>query len=427
MFAHWYDTKLDITCRFDLAADGVLRCLPTWTPGHTRKHRGEASTSADCITGRVWLHLPCDETVRKFIVREQEAPLDSCGRAATVVRRAEPYQGPMWVRWWKCHPLSPTPGVRAFTSGAVVSPTTFVSAVAGLESQVDGLQRVTYVAEDGARRLQPVLIDPTFGPCRVSSESDGVCVPVSSGALLFEDSTCRESPQAILQPDHDLERFCPARVFEHRGQMWRVGKRIEASDARPQFYGAGKDCMEVSWPPSRPQFEVAERFDVKRLRRLRRERVGNGRLTGVHWVTTDGRAIPGWNNWADFPTLFSELEPNKACWPLTFSGERRCVGNEYAPGHSSGDEFTVYTDSDCQRPAAGGGRQVSRVSGCGYQLARSTRESAKRILQPSPERLVRPSAPLGGAVQNRAAVRRRLPSSLGAHDTVAFWHARTVP
>lgn len=234
IFAYFHDTQLDTPCRFVLATDEVLRCLPSTEAGERAYLDDECFQAVDVYRcadpSYQLLGFPlerddeCDPFRTVFEVREV-AP---AAEQPDALFQADPFVG-------SC---GPWPGSlpTVVDVGDLVDPETFVGATIRERVTQQGFGVREIVADDGAV-LRQELFTETDGTCamRYLGGLGPRCVPARTALLgagpgvdwWFGDEACEVAPLAYTSRNPCLDE-APRLALEFADfqgpRPWRVGE-----------------------------------------------------------------------------------------------------------------------------------------------------------------------------------------------------------
>jgi hypothetical protein len=187
IFHGWFDTKLNIACTFQLADDGVLRCLPSLN-GYEVVY-----SDASCTTASVMLdHYGVDPPGPRY------ATLQSCAGARAFLGSDAPLTSTQTI-------FAPFPGdytckpaTDDFTTFSItpVDASAFVSAQTIIKPIDDTVGARVIVAEDGAFETPSAYDIVHTSACDLddpNGNATSICAP---SQLAFPSSTCGATPVA---------------------------------------------------------------------------------------------------------------------------------------------------------------------------------------------------------------------------------------
>lgn len=173
MFIGFHDTELDADCWFQLASDGVMRCMPQsdWL-----SHLDPSCTDTPVLTANVDACAPA-----RTYVSGLGPPSATCASDATMVGYRVGERLPDQMAWFgvstECMPYSVALCTFALEP---LPPSTFVGAVARRERVDDALDQEVLFADDGALLVTGLRDVARDAPC---------------GAVPFSSSSLREAPE----------------------------------------------------------------------------------------------------------------------------------------------------------------------------------------------------------------------------------------
>jgi hypothetical protein len=180
-----YDNRLQSTCRFDWAADGQLRCLPTQQVRYfTPTEFSDPQCSKPVVVQRPVSQFNCGTP--------PPATLAVASRATCPISYAMHRLGPrvagnhFEVVNGVCQEV---PGATAvFEVGEAIAPTEFVSAVRRMGEAKGGIAPVFLDADDGSRLFRGWHLPAEAKDCGFGRASDGKlrCVPAAA-TTVFDD------------------------------------------------------------------------------------------------------------------------------------------------------------------------------------------------------------------------------------------------
>lgn len=287
----WYDSVLETPCEFEVAADGLLRCLPDGA-GYWQHF-----SSPDCEASSVLVRVPVWYGATPAFTLELD--FNSCPLRRRVFRVGPEHDGPVYdgIGPGMCREVEASADIVDYSLGEEVDPAELVSAER--EARGDGrLQDYVLVAEDGARQPTWQFRDTELGDdCVFGAAADGSyrCMPgdLRLGRAIdpvFADEACSQEvalgescSQSTfgLRPDH--------RACEERWTAYELGESIDRSVV---FIVDGEgECSGVQITPDEgePRIvrSVAGEVDPAELVGVEPELRGEGRVRG-RWAELDG-------------------------------------------------------------------------------------------------------------------------------------------
>lgn len=190
----WYDRELDVECRFDLAADGRFRCLPTELPSRT------LYADAACTTALVaW---PACKPQPRFAGGDARAtaecprpaarPMFEIGAEHAATRVFE-------MAGDTCRPVDVPKGHRVYLRGNERPPTQFVAAALDASPATSRLVPYVYRGEDGSFEATGIWDSERDAECNGSNlappAEEQACYPTEIALhydFLFSDASCTE-------------------------------------------------------------------------------------------------------------------------------------------------------------------------------------------------------------------------------------------
>lgn len=198
LFNGWYDTELDISCKFQMAADGSSRCMP-WLDGITPEFSSRFADDA-CTQRVADSRVYCDVT---YVVER----ISTCPQHLVVYESSGVFEGQAYNNSFGCSALYPD-SRRMFRVGAPVLPSTFVEGSYEQGTEAGGLAPVYIVGDDGSRRFL-YFHDLVSGfDCEFlrTSESAAHCLPKNRAHRFgYTDSDCRT--EALLNNSCDFPQI----------------------------------------------------------------------------------------------------------------------------------------------------------------------------------------------------------------------------
>ena len=344
LFRHWRDSKLDLNCRFAVAADGKWRCLPlhaNYPNGYsdpactTPGVKGFAGKTERFVKNDVGASCPPGVEIRRVGKQVPEASRFERAGHGTIGGRGVAVQRTITCQLQRS--LSGAADVM-YEIGEVVAPETFAAATVEVERGAGAAVGISVIhAEDGAREFWGWHDGARETDCALGPAADGRlrCLPRSrtfaTGA--FAESGCQRTVGTIRGKSscadvgfvrRETTGQCPLRTSVFRG-----GKRLAAA-----YRVSGETCATTPGE----HYEMGEEIPVSALvaGERRRWRPGAGPLA----IQID--EVAGLKSAS---TLF-DLRLGAACRAEVCDGDTRCtpqanlfVGMEFA-------------DPECQVPLA---------------------------------------------------------------------------
>lgn len=246
----FHDSLLDIVCAFEIAGDGVLRCMPY-----------EANLESPSLQGGSFFYSDADCTVRLSRVRHssvaspQATFLDTstcpARRRRWAMGAALPATDTVYALGTGGACVAVSAGTTAYPLGAEVDYAAYVSAAVRDGGTRGGYTEVRLVAEDGALQLlgfkpagSDLLVTPTL-----AADASLRLLPANSEAWIsgseFSDATC-SSPAA--------QRWGSCTTAPPYLQSWDGGQ--VGCEPMARIYGVGAKLGTVygqeSWPTCAP-------------------------------------------------------------------------------------------------------------------------------------------------------------------------------
>lgn len=359
MFVTFHDSELDIDCEFTDAADGSLRCLPTWT------------TTNPIIWTQVFLDADCTVPVAigdPACVPESGGFIPvvvsggECGATRRILRTTRLEDGVelFGTTNGACAPHGTTNETYHYFSVSEAEPETFVRGARRILPTTTRLSVQRIEADDGAY-LTLGLADPEAErECRVFERGEGhMCVPAptfSGRGYRYGDDTCEtpvtlaecSEPLVVLDLHETEDRYVYFHAgAEHTDPVYGGTSVCELVTREGPFYAIGDAIDEEEFPAVTAAYE-----GDRRLRQLvYRDAQGTGLAAG----SVSGVAIA--NGAGLFDTEFDA--------PCTLSRgpdrELYCVP-EQIPFESPNNFY--YADADCTEQLS-----VCGSHGCPADLA----------------------------------------------------------
>jgi hypothetical protein len=333
LFRSWFDRELGVECRFDLAADGRFRCLPST--------RGVSLAFANASCTRLVAIAPmCAPPPTLAIGLRQMTP--SCGRSATwpvyTVGAERTSTAIYRLSGDRCVPDAVPVDFRSFDVGAERAPDAFVAADLVAEENGGRLAPYVFAAEDGARQIDGIWDTQRDGECGAYGDVDASCAPVEIALhydFIFNDATCTVNAAVDLS---DFRPCHPPTAIAGAGEeLLEIGTQVPASEAhRSDMIGTCDPVTvyddETFWleGPPIPRDSLAPLVAI---------RDGAGRVHAVRWTDDAGQPM------AAAHELF-DTELGRRCDPRAFADGEHCIDSS---GAQAGAE---YADAACTVPVA---------------------------------------------------------------------------
>lgn len=313
----WYDTLLEVYCRFSTGPDGVFRCRPE---GSLHLHR----TSLDPA---------CSEPVYPAFGGCSPPPA-----LVTIIR------GDQFETFRVGDRLDPMPTVYRCPGGAFSARWplyTLVSIEAELvQAEVwvpppghNRVEREWLIAEDGATQVLGFYDTQVNERCSpVDGIDTGYCLPESIGWARRGGDECAERwAEGDVQPGDLAVAMVESDDLCHAvSEILQVGEEVVG----PVF---GDACAPTPGEGPYHHLSPAPTDAVAVVERVTRS---TGRLELRGWITPAGVTLAeeGWG-W------FYDRERGSHCAPGRVAGDLRCL-----PSRSGGGSWSLYADPDCTRP-----------------------------------------------------------------------------
>lgn len=343
----WKDTQLDVSCSFQIAGDGQLRCLPNDTIAYVTP--GLFSDAA-CTRPAVQLATAyCGGTVRHAYAYDENV--------CPIRRRFYGLTGPLqqsqlfYKSGTDCVASSRSSTVALYAVGAELPPSSFVSGTLTTGSGRIGLNIVT--AADGAKGPNYELQDQQLGiPCWASIRSDGrvQCLPseVAYPSGWFSDANCRSPAfsSGSCRPDAAMASGTGAGCYPDR-EFFAVGATLP----RP-YNSSGSMCVAQDALPGSPMYAAGALMPAAGFATATITRTSLGRLERRVLEWPGGmRMVRGWHD--------TQLDVDCSYYSA-WDGSARCVPETI--GVNSGSYFS---DAQCSQPLA----YAQNQSGCNPRYA----------------------------------------------------------
>jgi hypothetical protein len=339
LFDTMFDSELDVPCRFQVAADGEQRCLPTQEPG--TDFVTVVFADAACQEAVAYASATCNE-VQSYAVDTPRA--GRCDEEGPIVYRvgskvAAPEMVFGWLPDGSCGETL-VQGEPQFYELAGVAPSEFVSAEIEVIDRDDELGVEMFVGSDGSRvpsGLHDVARGSLCWPVSMGPSREGFCLGnMAFAASAFSDAACSERvatnyqcerSDVILAFEQNESAECVERVF------YEVGEEVPSSSVYIEE-GQGT-CRKDEAPVSAKHYLLGQpRSDLIEVTPTHE---GEGRLV-LEQYSHDGTAIsPSGMLW--------DQELGVSCWVREFEGDHYCVPT--AQGLSDG--LNTFVDADCTR------------------------------------------------------------------------------
>lgn len=376
----WYDTELEVPCRFlELASDGVPRCIPVSETTHFGDLEHPYYLDVGCTDPVATIpRFPCDEEVAwdQLIAATagecDEGRLHVYPLQEVLVQPAALYLEDAEGNCVSDSSTDPSEW-RIFDVLEEVPPESFVGV--SFEARGERLQRLVTVAEDGASEFaEPsIAYDETLGNlCFADRAEDGElrCLPLTDVGVEYSETPC-EAPLGRL-PDSPPDPLCSDDLpigpwtdgWRHYGQepvfsgsepiqcrprliIYSVDESAEESAPESTFYKDPytQECIEASsgtglnyLPASRvpPESFVLMSYEPTECDPVRSS---GSRLESLSYVTEDGTHLS---------SRFFDSELEQPCSIVMASDSvMRCL-----PGLGVASNSRRYADASCTNKAA---------------------------------------------------------------------------
>jgi hypothetical protein len=340
LFDTMFDSELEVPCRFQVAADGEHRCLPTQEPG--TDFVTVAFTDAGCQEAVAYVSSASCSEAQSYAVDTPRA--GRCDEEGPIVYRvgskvAAPETVFGWLPDGSCGETLVS-GEPQFYALEGVAPTEFVSAEIEVVERDEELGVEVFVGSDGSRALNSlhdVARGDTCWPLSVSPSREGVCLgSMAFATSVYSDAACSERlapsyecerPDVILAFEQSESTGCAERAF------YEVGEGVPSSSVYVE--GGPGACRKDEAPYAAEYYSLGQ--PMSDLIEVTPTHEGEGRLV-LEQYSHDGTAIsPSGMLW--------DQELGVSCWVREFEGEHYCVPT--AQGLSDG--INTFADADCTR------------------------------------------------------------------------------
>ncbi len=314
----WHDMDLDTECRFEVASDGVLRCLPvlgTFTGLHA-----DANCTVPLGTGTVPADDPLCSQVR-FLRQDN----------ATIFRAGARFLGPTYAGMpGQCIPFAPGSQALVYTLAEQVPLSTFASATERIVPH-DRLSWIVWSAEDGTEQLAPELFDnERTERCRWRElEPNEVrCLPpLGTAQLGYEDAAC--TLPALSGGDvaagGPVLTTSPT-ACSNGTQLFELGAPVSTYYVR-----SGGFCTSVPTPA----VAAGAQIPLSRYERAVLATAGPSQIATAYWSTASGFRSPA--------GLFDTVHGDR-CVPVVETGTVRYI---CAPKPEPNGAPGAFTDAGC--------------------------------------------------------------------------------
>ncbi len=314
----WHDVDLDMECRFEVASDGVLRCLPVL--GSLYGLRADATCTVPLGTGRVPADDPQCSQVR-FLRQDN----------ATIFRAGTRFSGPTYLAMpGQCNLFDPGSQALVYTIAEQVPLTTFVAATERIVPH-GRLSWIVWSAEDGAEQLAPELVDNERAErCRwMELEPNEVrCVPTFGlSSIGYSDPACTQVALSggTVAAGGPVLTSDPTACSDGR-QLFEVGAPVNS------FYLRRNGLCSV-FPA--PAFAAGAEIPLSRYEHATLMTEGASQIATARWATSSGFRSPA--------GLFDTVQRDR-CTPVVETGTVRYI---CGPRTLEAGSFPVYTDAAC--------------------------------------------------------------------------------
>ena len=294
----WYDGDLETPCEFEVAADGLLRCLPDGA-GYR-----QFFSSPDCEASSALVRVPVRYGLTPAFMLE--ADYNFCPLRTRIFRVGPEHDGPVYdgIGPGMCRKVEASADIVNYRLGEEVLPVELVSAER--EARGDGrLQDYVLVAEDGARQPAWQFRDTELGEdCVFGAAADGSyrCMPgdfrLGESDPGFGDKACSQEVgrgESCSQSMFGLRR--DSRACQERWTAYELGESIDTSVV---FVVDGEgECSGVQITPDEGELpivrSVAGEVEPAELVGVEPELRGEGRVR-ARWAQLDGgrQVFLGW-------------------------------------------------------------------------------------------------------------------------------------
>ena len=319
----WHDLDLDMECRFEIASDGVLRCLPV-------------------LGALSLLHTDPGCTV-PLGVEEPPADDPQCSQVrflsdgtGPIFRAGARYFGATYIGMpGQCSAFDPGSQSVNFQIAEEVPPTTFVAATESIVPH-GRLSWIVWSAADGAQQLAPELLDTERAErCRwkeVESNEVRCLPPVGVAGLGYTDAACTQIALiggTATAGGLALTQEPTACAYDSR--LFEVGAPIT------QFYTRrGGACL--MFPGA--AFAGASEIPLSRYERATLVTAGASQIATASWMTSSGLRSPA--------GLIDTVHGDR-CTPVVETGTVHYI---CGPRILESDGYGAYTDAACTMVAS---------------------------------------------------------------------------
>jgi hypothetical protein len=187
MFVGWHDLTLNVDCRFGVASDGKVRCLPS----------DAASSFYDDVGCTTAVGVIPNGTTPKYLSAPNAAFV--CGKGPAFYLPGATYTPTDLFQHQEsgCEPAGSAGGAFTYVHlGALVDPATFAAATEALEPRGARLSARQYVASDGAKEdvgMQDAARASSRCSARDVRNGDYSCIPddLAYQEVFFSDDKCQ--------------------------------------------------------------------------------------------------------------------------------------------------------------------------------------------------------------------------------------------
>jgi hypothetical protein len=337
LWVGWHDSARDEGCRFGVADDGQLRCLPASLGGVDYFADTDCKQPLDQTTSGGWPYLfdwGAGNLCSRMVIYKKDAP-------ATVTKAYRRAIG------GNCYEATIYPS-QTFSTTVQVPASAFVAASEVRDTR-GALEVLYYEAEDGA--LQTVSpYDPAAaqacGP--FGAEVPDRCVPTATPRI--SKSTQNWSDNKCTTPILDDYKGCGAYYYPPQGLVATYDDTVApacdgtvaltfyrlGAEAPPGglYQFSGTTCQSYSRSPQTTYFSYGAKFDLTTLPALTRVDVGQGRIK-VRYLATSASAK------LQASSLFDSTLTT-TCSATSLGGSLRCVPD--------GPYSSLFTDDKCMTP-----------------------------------------------------------------------------
>jgi hypothetical protein len=345
----WYDSELELRCRFKLAEDGELRCLPLVENG---LQAGFADAACERPVSYDGLVRPCSERPL-FWLEALEAGVCTGYR---VLELADAELSEVYSEACAPEPLTLAAMARAYTF-ETVAPELFALGEQQERLGHAGFGVLEIVAADGAREVTSIT-SAEFGECQVREVVAGGlrCVPHRAyleSEWWFSGEGCTgeqlaygiKSEACAIGSNPQMALVWQSGDLQGLPALHEIGAAVEGSVYQKSGNSCSEaDAAEVIWS----LHPVLEAFDLERVLGVTIQPQGSARVQLAHYGTEAGTLLTlDYRGERQGQHIFFDQELAAPCFALRLeSGSYVCL-----PDQSRGPaEQVKYADSDCSEP-----------------------------------------------------------------------------